>query len=37
MKVWGPRDWTDPGSIKEIMELVQFGPKKKGEYANVAK
>ncbi|HEY4706709.1 MAG TPA: TlpA disulfide reductase family protein [Thermodesulfobacteriota bacterium] len=37
LKVWGPRDWTDPGSIKEIMELVQFGPKKKGEYANVAK
>ncbi len=37
LKVWGPKDWTEPDSIKEIMELVQYGPKKKGEYANAYK
>jgi len=37
LKVWGPRDWTGPSSIKEIMDLIQYGPKKKGEYANAAK
>lgn len=31
-KVWGPRDWNDPNSIKVIMELVQYGPKDASAY-----
>lgn len=33
-KVRGPRDWTEPSASKILMELVQFGPKQKGEYAD---
>lgn len=37
LKVWGPRDWTDPRATREIMDLIQYGPKKKGEYANAVR
>lgn len=31
-KVWGPRDWNEPGATKVIMDLVQYGPKDKSAY-----
>lgn len=31
-KVWGPRDWLDPGATKVLDELVRYGPKEKGGY-----
>ncbi|MEK6531112.1 MAG: TlpA disulfide reductase family protein [Deltaproteobacteria bacterium] len=32
-KVWGPRDWTQPGSIQTIIDLLNYGPKTRQDYA----
>ncbi len=31
-KIWGPRNWTDPGNLNTIKELLESGPKPKEAY-----